>query len=338
MRSVKPGTRVGLFRLLPTRQTDDGPPVARILSQPEIDHALKATHDSPDAESPQPYDFSRTDRIGKDQLRTIHQLHETFTRNMAASLSAYLRSYVVVNLISVEQVSFAEFTGSLTSPTSIVALAMKSHDSSAVLEMNPSLVFPLLEMLLGGSAKAPKRIDREITEIEQSILDGLLRVILNDLENAWTAIAPMQFAIESHETAPQLLKVLAQNEAVVAVNIEIRVGENSGIMNLAIPSILVKMLRQKFDHLRTVRKAQSSDEEHARVLRLISPAALHLDARLQGPTVPLKTLLELQAGDVLVLDYPEHRPIDLVVNGMSKYTGCVVSAGSKRGLEIAGLT
>ena len=145
--------------------------------------------------------------IAKDQIRTIHLLHENFARSMASSLSAYLRSYVVVNLISVEQLAFVEFTQSLPSPTCIVAMSMKPYDSSAVLEMNPSLVFPLLEMLLGGSAKSPKKMDREITEIEQSILDGLLRVILHDLESAWTAIAPMQFTIDNHETEPQLLQV-----------------------------------------------------------------------------------------------------------------------------------
>ena len=291
----------------------------RVLTQSELDNAAGAL--PPRQEEGEPYNFCRTDRIAKDQLRTIHLLHENFARSMASSLSAYLRSYVVVNLISVEQLAFVEFTQSLPSPTCLVAMSMKPYDSSAVLEINPSLVFPLIEMLLGGSAKSPKKMSREITEIEQSILDGLLRVILHDLESAWTAIAPMQFTIDNHETEPQLLQVLAHNEAVVAISMEIRIGENSGMMNLGIPSILVKMLRQKFDHLRTVRKAQSNDEEHARVLRLIGSAAMHLDARLVGPTVAMKTLLDLQSGDVLVFDHPIHRPIDLVVNGKLKYRG-----------------
>src|SRR5579862_5577754 len=87
------------------------------------------------------YDFRRTDRIAKDQLRTIHLLHENFTRAMSSSLSAYLRSYVVVNLISVEQLSFLEFTQSLPSPTCLITLGMKPYDGSAILEINPSLVF-----------------------------------------------------------------------------------------------------------------------------------------------------------------------------------------------------
>src|SRR5580700_1935171 len=129
----------------------------RVLSQDEIDDVFRHLRDTADEDDPAkralPYDFRRTDRIAKDQLRTIHLLHENFARSMGSSLSAYLRSYVVVNLISVEQLSFQEFTQTLPSPTSLVVLGLKPYDGSGVLEINPSLVFPILEMLLGGSGK-----------------------------------------------------------------------------------------------------------------------------------------------------------------------------------------
>src|ERR1700732_2121309 len=99
-------------------------------------------------------------------------------------------------------------------------------------------------MLLGGTGKSATKLDREVTEIEQSILEGLIRVILNDLRSAWLAVAAIEFAVEGMETEPQLLQILAQNEAVVAISIEVRIGDISGMMNLGIPSIIVKMLRQ----------------------------------------------------------------------------------------------
>ena len=133
----------------------------------------------------QPYDFRRPDRIAKDQLRAIHVLHENFARGLASSLSAYLRAYVVVNLVSVEQLSFVEFSQCLPSPTCIVSLGMKPYDGNALLEINPALVFPILEMLLGGSGKSVTRMNREVTEIEQSILEGIFRIILNDLKASW---------------------------------------------------------------------------------------------------------------------------------------------------------
>ena len=210
---------------------------------------------------------------------------------------------------------------------------MKPYDGNAVLEINPTLVFPILEMLLGGSGKTVK-IEREVTEIEQSILEGLLRIILNDLRTAWGAVASIQFSIEAHETEPQLLQILAPNEAVVAISMEVRIGEASGMMNIGIPSIIVKMLRQKFDQQWSVRKTEATGDEHARMLRLISPALIQLDARLQGPKLGVQALLDLQDGDVVLFDYPTERPVDLAVNGRLKYEGEIVVTGRKRAFQI----
>src|SRR6266436_9307094 len=159
------------------------------------------------------FDFRRLDRIAKSQLRAIHLLHDNFVRNLGASLSAYLRSYLTVNLVSVEQLSYAEFLEGLPSPTCITSLSLKPYDGNGVLELNPSLVFPIIEMLLGGTGKSSANIQRDLTEIEQRLLDGLFRIILQDLREAWKSVTAVDFTIESMETEPQLLHLLAPNEA-----------------------------------------------------------------------------------------------------------------------------
>src|SRR5436190_15545102 len=188
--------------------------MSRLLSQDEIDKVFKNLKDEDEsvaARKAATYDFRRPDRIAKDQLRSIHMLHDNFARNLASSLSGYLRAYVMVNLISVEQLSFSEFTQCLPSPTVMAALGMKPFDGNAVMELNPSLVFPLLEMLLGGDGKGAA-LTRETTEIEQSILDTVFRIILHDLSQAWQIVANISFTVEGRETEPQLLQILAPNE------------------------------------------------------------------------------------------------------------------------------
>ena len=313
--------------------------VDRVLSQEEIDSVFKkmggvVAEDDPSKKA-QPYDFRRPDRIAKDQLRSIHLLHENFARSLASSLSAYLRAYVIVNLVSVEQLSFREFVQVMPSPTSIISLGLRPFDGNAVLEMNPSLVFPVLEMLLGGSSRAGStKLTREITEIEQSIMEGIYRIILHDLKEAWRGISTLAFSIESHETEPSLLQILAPNEAVVAITLEIRIGELAGMMNIGLPSIIIKMLRQKFDQQWSVRKSESTLQEKTRVLRLIRPSKTNLDVRLQGPTLTVENLLQLEEGDVLTFDYPLSKPIDLAVNGKVKFQGQIVAAGGKKGFFV----
>jgi flagellar motor switch protein FliM len=309
----------------------------RVLSQDEIDKVfrnLREDDDNDPAKRALPYDFRRPDRIAKDQLRAIHLLHENFSRSLASSLSAYLRAYVAVNLVSVEQLSFIEFSQCLPSPTCLVSLGMKPFEGSAVLELNPALVFPIIEMLLGGNAKTPLKVTREITEIEQSVMDGIFRIILQDLKTAWHAVTPMEFAVMGRETEPQLLRILAPNEAVVAVSIEVRIGENTGMMNIGVPSIVIKMLRHKFDQQWSVRKSESTEDEQARILRLIRPASIHLDGRLNGPTLSVSDLMDLKEHDVLTFDFPVTRPIDLTINGRQKFRGRVVTSANKRSFQI----
>src|SRR5258706_212880 len=171
--------------------------LARQLSQQEIDAVFQNIEDRKREASAVKFDFRRPDRIPKSQVRAIHLLHDTFVRNLVSSLSAYLRSYLTVNLVSVEQLSYSEFLDGLPSPTCLISLGLTPYDGNGVMELNPSLVFPILEMLLGGTGKSSASIQRDVTEIEQKLLDGLFRIILNDLREAWKGVTMVDFTIDS---------------------------------------------------------------------------------------------------------------------------------------------
>src|SRR5205085_8897933 len=127
------------------------------------------------------------------------------------------------------------------------------------------------------NGKSSSAIQRDITEIEQKLLDGLFRIVLHDLREAWKPVTSVDFTIESMETEPQLLHILAPNEAVVSIGIEVRIGETVGMMNIALPSIVIKMMRHKFDQQWSVRKTQSNEGEQTRVLRVLRQAMLTLE-------------------------------------------------------------
>jgi len=308
--------------------------VSRQLSQQEIDAVFQNIQDRKREAPAVRFDFRRPDRIPKSQVRAIHLLHDTFVCNLVSSLSAYLRSYLTVNLVSVEQLSYAEFLDGLPSPTCIVSLGLSPYDGNGVLELNPSLVFPIIEMLLGGTGKSSANIQRDITEIEQRLLDGLFRIILQDMREAWKAVTSVDFTIESMETEPQLLHVLAPNEAVVSIGIEVRIGETVGMMNIALPSIVIKMMRHKFDQQWSVRKTHASEQEQARVLRALHQATLDVEARMEGPTLTIQDLLSLREGHLIAFDFPVERPVEVLVNGARKFTGHVVRTGKKRACQV----
>ena len=313
----------------------------RVLSQQEIENVFKSVQQKSSSEDlanrAQPYDFRRPDRIAKDQLRAMHMIHETFARSIGSSLSAFLRAYVAVNIVSVEQLSFAEFSRSLPSPTCLLNLGMVGFDNSALMELNPSILFPVLELILGGSNLTPAKIDREISEIERAILDGFFRILIKDLKDAWRMVpAALDFRIDGFETDPQLLQILSPNEAVVAISIELRMGEIAGMMNIGIPSIIIKMLGQRMDQ-HAIRRTDLTEDEQSRIMRLLRPAAIRMDTRLSGPTLTVRDLLNLKIDDVLSFDYPVQRPMNITFNGRRKYLGHIVATGRKRAVELSEL-
>lgn len=295
------------------------------LSQESIDALFSSragdTPGSHHAREARTYDFRRTDRISKEQIRAIRPVHDNFARSLASNLSAYLRTYVSVNLISVEQLSFLEFVNTLASPTCIASLAMAPFEALGVLEINPALAFPLIEILLGGGKIKPLVVTRGMSAIEQDILDSLLALILQNLGLAWQSVATVDFTIQSHETEPAMLRILAPNEAIVVIATEIQIGDTSGLMNIGIPATVIKMLRQQFEQQGILRRNSVTDDESARILGLVQHSELELEAQIRGSQVSFADLLSLQEGDILLLDRPLDEPVELSVNGTTKYLG-----------------
>jgi len=305
----------------------------KVLSQEEIDAVFQGTGSDAASEAAVPdvaaFDLSHLDRIPKSQLRAIHLVHENFVRNLGSSLSAYLRSYVGLNLVSLEQISYSEFLDGLSFPTCMAYISMTPYEGTAVLEMNMTLMFTLIELLMGSKGRSTTPVQRKITDIEKSIMQTLLRVILRDLKDAWSSVARVDFAVQSLASEPQLMHVLAPAEAVIVIAVDVKVGPVSGLMNLAIPSIFIKRLRHKFDQLQTVRKASSNDVDQDRISKLIQDVSLRFEALLDGGTIDARALLELEAGSVLVFDHPLDRPVKAALNHCNKWNGRIASNRNK---------
>lgn len=310
----------------------------RELSQQEIDAVFQGTTEAarePKSAAAEPFDFSRLDRIPKSQIRSVHIVHENFARGLASNLSAYLRDYVSMNLVSLEQISYAEFLEGLPSPTFIANVGLRPYDGTAVLEMNPSLVFTFVEMMLGGGGKTVRNPQRKVTEIEKHLMRNLLRIVFQDLSEAWRAVAEIRFGIQSIADEPQGFHILSPAEAVVAIGIEVRVATTTAMMNLAFPSIFIKRLRHLFDKLRRVHRAESKHRDQIHMAQLLARVGVDLEVRLDGGSITAQALLDLEPGNVLALDYPMDRRVAAFVNGEQKFWGEVKTSRSNLAIKVS---
>jgi len=279
-----------------------------------------------------PFDFQKPDRIPKSQLRAIRFLHENFVRTLTSSLSAYLRAYLSGHLVSVEQIPYSTFLDGLPAHTCMVSLTLLPYGDNAVLEINPSLIFPALELLLGGKETSSKAVNRELTEMERHLLSSLFRLITNDLEQTWKGVDEVEFRVDSLETR-RPVRSLGPSEAVVAIGMEFRIDDRSGMINLAIPSITIKSMVQKFGEQGAMTEAEPQHAEQERILELISRAAVTLEPRMTS-RLSVRDLLALQVGSVVLLDHAAGEPIVAVANDKTKFSGEIVHEGEQRAFWI----
>ncbi|HVN81038.1 MAG TPA: flagellar motor switch protein FliM [Terriglobia bacterium] len=265
------------------------------------------------------YNFRRPDRVPKTLLRSLQFLHDKFCSNVSSSLSAYLRAITEVTLLSVEQTTYAEFLVSLSDPTYYSAISISPLDGMAALEMNLELVFPIIDRLLGGVGSVLK-LNRNITEIEKNIIQGVIKLITTNLAETWKPVSVIEFAFRASETRPQLLHVAAANEVVILVIFEVKVGDTRGTMHLCLPFAGLEPISGKFEQEINVRGRGNVKEENKRLLSTLFKMPVSISAELAGGMVTVRDLLILQPCDVLKLDRIPSDHVMVHIGGIPRFS------------------
>lgn len=283
------------------------------------------------------YNFRRPDRVSKEQLRSLHYLHDRFSRNFSSSLSAYLRALIDVNLYSVEQFTYAEFILSLPDPTYFNAISMSPLEGNAVLEINPKILFPMIDKILGGKGEDFGGGMRTITDIERTLIEGVVKIILRDLEDSWRQIIKLHMSIVATETSPQLIQVVAPNEIVVLIVFELKVGEAKGFMNFCIPSIVLEPIVKRFSQDWYADRAKTSVEEIKKIKLNLLRTPVVMEAGIYGNYLTTHDLVNLKAGDVIKLESKVTDPLKIKLNGVTKYNAYQVKRDRKKAVQIVNL-
>ena len=228
--------------------------MTEVLSQDEIDQLLTAissgevSTEEPIAQVDQRkikiYDFKRPDKFSKDQIRTVSIMHETFARQTTTALSSQLRSLAHVHVASVDQLTYEEFIRSIPNPTTIAVINMDPLKGSAILEIDPAVTFSIIDRLFGGQGEGAK-FTRELTDIEASVIEGIIVRILGNLREAWATVIDLRPRLGQIETNPQFAQIVPPSEMVVLVTLETKVGEVEGMMNFCIPYLTIEPIIPK---------------------------------------------------------------------------------------------
>ena len=288
--------------------------MTEILSQSEIDALLTAistgqvdtTDYSPKAASKavKIYDFRRPDKFSKDQIRTLQMMHETFSRLNTTALSAQLRTQVSMHVASVDQLTYEEFLRSIPNPTTLAVVNMDPLAGAAVLEIDPPVSFAVLDRLFGGIGDPSAKTSREMTDIELSVMEGIIVRILGNLREAWSNVMDLRPRLGNIETNPQFAQIVPPNDMVVLVTMETKVGPVEGMTNLCIPFITIESVLERLSakYWFTAPGPARVNAEMDGLLRARVGVRTHCQFRLTGPGFTLRDISKWKKGRTLRLD------------------------------------
>lgn len=248
------------------------------------------------------YDFKRPDKFSKDHLRTLTNMHEQFARLATTSLSAQLRTLVHLHVASVDQLTYEEFIRSIPSPTTMGIIAMDPLPGQAVLEIDPTITFTIVDRIFGGRGEVMK-MNRELTEIEKQVIDTIMVKMLANLREAWSTVLDLRPRIVNIELNPNFTSVVAPSEMVVLVTLETKVSDVEGMVNFCIPYITIEPIVTKLSAqywYASVKKGYSRENFNVIKERLGS-IAVDVIAQLGSVEISVKDVIDLQVGDTIKL-------------------------------------
>ena len=315
-----------------------------VLSQNEIDNLLKALNsgdldvgvmNGAADDDVKNYDFKRPSKFSKEHLRTLELMFEHYGRLLSTNLPVYLRKNVQVNVAYSESVTFSEFTNSLANPSILSIVKFNPLPGDIIINLTSNLGFVMVDRMMGGPGKALDKV-RDFSEIEIHILEKLMVISMQLLREPWKNVIEINPVLDRIETNPQFAQIIAPNEMIAIVTLNIKIGDVEGFMNVALPFITIESV---IDNLNTKFWFSNMTNYSEEVYNE------YIEGMLKRVDVPLKCLLgksnvtvadftNLSVGDIIRLDTNVESALEVYVGNILKFTAIAGASNDKYAVKV----
>jgi flagellar motor switch protein FliM len=285
-----------------------------------------------------PYDFKRPERVGKEQMRSLQTMHEAFGRNFGAALSALLRTIVELKLTSVDQLTYSEFVFSLENPTCFNLINAKPLEGQLILDINLSLLFPIIDRLLGGGSDPAPPTRRPLTEIELRLVSRITDLFCKEMKHAWENVLDLDLSIDRVESNPQLVQIVPPNEVVVLISFELTLGEARGMMNFCIPFNAIERIATRLSANSWVSygNKKATPENIERISTQLNGAIVDVVVELAETSISTSDLIGLRVGDIIATEKDVERPLIVSVEGRPKFHAQPGAFKGRKAIQVIG--
>ncbi|MCF8143244.1 MAG: flagellar motor switch protein FliM [Deltaproteobacteria bacterium] len=320
----------------------------QILSQEEVDALLSSMKagdvdlevSEEEAESSPTqipvYDLTSQNIMMREQFDVLDEVFDRFANFFRSSLSTSFRAPIDTTLASTEMVKFGDFLEGLPNPSSFHTFRMEPLIGSALLVIEPNLVFFLIDCMFGGTGKSMVSQERDFTLIEQRVMRKFTIETLKDLEKSWEFVKNLRMSLGKSETKQQFVRLVAPSDLVIAVAFSVSLDEFSGQLWLCIPYLLLEPIKDKLSY-RNIREAELENAWNMQLQKLLSDTEVTLSVELGKSSWRVRDVLNLKEGDVIRLNTGPQSPIAVMIEKIPKMLGIPGVVAGNRAVQVTEL-
>jgi flagellar motor switch protein FliM len=288
--------------------------MADFLSQDEIDSLMDISAQGGDIENIQTtksveyvaYNFKRPNRISSEHIRTVTYLHDKMLRDLSGDLSSVIKKMVDINLLSIDQMTYSEFTMSLADETNFNLVSLAPSDGKMVIESNPQLSRMIIDYLMGAKKELEEGEEDIITELEINILNHFLSMLRTRLSQAWKPVSRMSFELMSQDSNPHNTMLVASGEIVILVVLEFSIEDQKGLLNLCYPKSYIESLLASGAMNRIMAETKVKKSRNEDINSLLAGSKVKCEAIMANTAFKVEDFLKLNQDDTIVFNQPIH--------------------------------
>jgi len=318
--------------------------LGEVLSQNEIDSLLAALStgeldaeeiSKTDEKQVRNYDFARPAKFSKEHLRTLEIIYEHYGRLVSTNLPLYLRKAVQVTVASSETVVFSEFSNALSNPVILGIVNFNPLQGQIIIELAPNLGFAMIDRMLGGQG-VPIDKERDFSDIELVILNKIMSICMSLMRDPWKNVVDIEPFLERIETNPQFAQIIAPNDMIAIVTLNIKIGDVEGFMNVCLPFSTVEDIMDKLNTkfwYSTMK--ESNDEDYSQYVEsMIRRVDAPIKAVLGKSVISVNDFVNLQCGDIIRLDTRTEQELEIYVGNIKKFMAMPGKSDDKYAVRI----
>ena len=303
--------------------------MGEVLSQNEIDSLLQALSSgeldadeisNTEERTAKNYDFRRPAKFSKEHLRTLEIIFEHYGRLLSTNLPVYLRKNIQVSVVNSEACTFSEFSTALSNPVLLAVINFDPLGGNIMMEVAANLGFTIVDRMLGGQGN-PLEKNRDFSEIERSIVDKIITVMVQLLREPWKNVTDVNPFLERIETNPQFAQIIAPSEMIAIVTINVKIGDVEGLVNICLPYFTLESVMDKLNtkYWFANMKDNTGEEFEEHIETVIRKVYMPVKAVLGRSSITVSDFVGLQRGDIIKLSSKTDSEMDVYVGNLLKF-------------------